>query len=306
MRGKYPIALVSSFGLHTLFLLALIYTWHTKPIPEELDTIPVKIIADFEGDPLPNTNNDAANQSTASESAQQSAPSEATQQITENESVSSEPHLRSEPSPITKLIEKLEAPTKPQPAPSTKPLPQQQVQKQPQVQKRTANTPNKPVAKPNTPAASKPAVQSASKSNGSLSSQFDLSAAMKSASGVDANGRKAPNLGTSASGLSSGGGELSNDLRLKIMSQMKQCWAEPQGGAASVTVVISVKFKQNGAVISTKLISPSTVGASAAQKIAIDNALKAIRDCSPFDLPANRYAEWGEIKQMRFSTKQLK
>ena len=301
MKGRFSAAVISSFGLHALFVLALIFMWQARPFKIEPPAITVDIVTDANSDAVisslestadskidsgnPNGNNiplpPPPTPETAPQPAPQSAPMEAAPQQAQP---MAQPVAKPTPAPSTAPAKQITKQAPPTPAPAPAPM------------QRATQTQAKPVAK--APPQAKP-------SSTPFGAEFDLSAAMKSASGVDAKGRKAPNLGTSASSVSSGG-VLSNDLRAKIVSQMKRCWAEPEGGAASVTVVIGIKFNQNGSVVSTKLISPNGVGANSAQKIAIDNAMKAIRDCSPFNLPANRFNEWGNLSTMQFNTKQLK
>lgn len=309
MKGRFSAAFISSFGLHALFVLALIFTWQARPFKTEPPAVTVSIVTDAKSDALISTLETKADSTIDSGKPDGNnipLPPPPAPPVAEN--IPQPMQVQAQPAP---------QPTKSQPAPSPAPSAAKQIAPQPAkplaptapqkivAQKQPAPTANnaasnaKPSPKPAAPTAAKP-------SNTTFGAEFDLSAAMKSASGVDAKGRKAPNLGTSASSVSSSGGKLANDLAAKIVAQMSRCWAQPEGGAAGVTVVIALKLQPNGAVKSSRLISPSGVGANAAQKIAIDNAQKAIRDCSPFDLPAARYNEWGNIDNFRFNTKQLK
>lgn len=302
MKGRFSAAIISSFGLHALFLLALIFMWQARPFKIEPPAITVDIVTDANSDAVissleskadskidsgnPDGNNIPLPPPPAPETAPQPAPQAAPMEAAPQQSQPmAQPVTKPTPAPSTAPAKQITKQAPPTPAPSPAPM------------QRATQTQSKLAAK--APSQAKP-------SSTPFGAEFDLSAAMKSASGVDAKGRKAPNLGTSATSVSSSGGVLSNDLKAKIVSQMKRCWAEPEGGAASVTVVVGIKFNQNGAVVSTKLISPNGVGANSAQKIAIDNAMKAIRDCSPFNLPANRFNEWGNLSTMQFNTKQLK
>ncbi len=300
MKGRFSAAVISSFGLHALFVLALIFMWQARPFKIEPPAITVDIVTDANSDAVissletkadskidsgnPDGNNIPLPPPPTAEPIQPPAQMEtAPQQVQPAAKPIPQPTTQPTPAPSTTAAKQITKPTPQSPAPA----PIQRATNNAQKQLSKATPQSKPSSAP-------------------FGAEFDLSAAMKSASGVDAKGRKAPNLGSSASSVSSSGGKLANDLRAQITSQMKRCWAEPVGGGAAVTVVIAIKFNQNGSVSSTKLISPNGIGANTAQKIAIDNALKAIRDCSPFNLPANRFNEWGNINTMQFNTKQLK
>ncbi len=136
--------------------------------------------------------------------------------------------------------------------------------------------------------------------------QFDLAAASTNASGADSGGRRAPQLASRGQagrlGKAGGGTLLTGDLEAALRSQIEPCWLEPanMADAARLRVVVSIDLGIDGRVLRDPiLVTPSSrAGASPSLVVAIDNALRAVRDCAPFRLPPDRYETW---RQVRFS-----
>ena len=130
--------------------------------------------------------------------------------------------------------------------------------------------------------------------------QFDFAAASAAASGADSGGRRTPKLAASGQaapqGRAGGGSRLTGDLEAALRRQIYSCWLEPAqtSGLDRLVVEIQIELGTDGRLVrEPKLIRPSSrLGADGALLVAIDNALRAARQCAPFDLPQDRYSQW--------------
>lgn len=85
-----------------------------------------------------------------------------------------------------------------------------------------------------------------------------------------------------------------------LRSQVQRCWNLPVGwtNPAEVTVTIRFKLNQDGTVSGTPSIEQYP--ASQYGTVAAEGAVRAILQCGPYMLPADKYDQWSEV-QMRFS-----
>ncbi len=182
-----------------------------------------------------------------------------------------------------------------------------------------AETPQKPVNPSPAPAPQKAAqppptpkqnpVKKPDK-NYDLASQFDFAAATNASSGVNSGAQYNPKLSTGGvkqSGKKKGGGsKLTGDLESALRNQVKECWAEPAdlSDPQSLLVEVAMDLQINGALAKPpKLVKPtSKAGASASLVVAIDNAMRAAKQCAPYSLPKDRYEEWASFT-FRFDPK---
>ncbi|GIU67024.1 hypothetical protein [Candidatus Phycosocius spiralis] len=132
------------------------------------------------------------------------------------------------------------------------------------------------------------------------SPQFDFAAASAAASGADSGGRRTPKLTASGQaalqGRAGGGTQLTGDLEATLRRQIYGCWLEPAqtSGLDRLVVEVQIELGMDGQLVrEPKLVRPSSrSGADGALLVAIDNALRAVRQCAPFDLPQDRYSQW--------------
>ena len=107
---------------------------------------------------------------------------------------------------------------------------------------------------------------------------------------MTASGQAAPQ------GRAGGGSQLTGDLEAALRRQIYSCWLEPAqtSGLDRLVVEIQIELGTDGRLVrEPKLIRPSSrLGADGALLVAIDNALRAARQCAPFDLPQDRYSQW--------------
>jgi outer membrane biosynthesis protein TonB len=134
--------------------------------------------------------------------------------------------------------------------------------------------------------------------------EFDLAAASSAATGADSGGRRAPQLASRGQagrlGKAGGGAQLTGDLEAALRSQIQPCWLEPanMADASRLLVVVSIDLGVDGSLLRDPvLVTPSSrAGASPSLVVAIDNALRAVRQCAPFNLPPDRYDSWRQVR----------
>ncbi|MBZ9936699.1 cell envelope biogenesis protein TolA [Mesorhizobium sp. BR1-1-16] len=85
-----------------------------------------------------------------------------------------------------------------------------------------------------------------------------------------------------------------------LRSQVQRCWNLPVGWTdpREVTVTIRFKLNQDGTVNGTPSIEQYP--ASNYGTVAAEGAVRAVLQCGPYQLPAEKYDQWSEV-QMRFS-----
>lgn len=188
------------------------------------------------------------------------------------------------PQPISKAPPPKPAPARaqkavtPPPAPA-KASPQKKLPSQP-----AANLPAK--VKTKTPAQQPPDLQ------------FDFAAASAAASKADSGGRSAPKLASSGQsakqGRAGGGTLLAGDLESALRAQIYQCWRRPIENSPRLIVTLQIELTPDGNLAKVpKLIRPSSeAGADNKLLVAIDAARRAVQQCAPFSLPADRHTQW--------------
>lgn len=85
-----------------------------------------------------------------------------------------------------------------------------------------------------------------------------------------------------------------------LRAQVQRCWNIPVGWTdpAQVTVTVRFKLNQDGTVNGTP--SVQQFPASQYGQVAAESAVRAVLQCGPYQLPAEKYDQWSEV-QMRFS-----
>ena len=189
---------------------------------------------------------------------------------------------------------------KPQPAPTSpppKPAPASAKNLAAPTPAPTKAIPQKTL--PTQPAPSLPS-QSKSKSTAQAKPEpaFDFAAASAAASGANSGGRIAPKLAASGQsakqGRAGGGTILAGDLESALRAQIYECWRRPADASPSLIVNLQIELKPDGNLAKVpKLIRPSSkAGADGKLLVAIEDAMRAVQQCAPFSLPADRYTQW--------------
>lgn len=313
MRLKELNSWIISIGLHGLLFMAAIFTWKTNKIINPDPSISVDIIAENAQD-IGNSAQMADQQNQLSQEESTNTPQSQASEIAPPPPPPSEPIVQQAPKPIEtsapKPLEALKALiSKPQPKPAPtiptpKPAPIQKAPTptpQPQTPiKKVITAPQKPISK-------------APIQNNDIDYRFDIPAAQKSSSGVNSGVKNAPKLtssGQTSKGQGQGAGKrLQSGLENVLRDQVKRCWVEPAdlSDKQSLLVELQIELNENGTLMRVpKLIYPSSKsGASASLLVAIDNAIRATKQCAPYVLPPDRYAEWQNFT-FRFDPQKLR
>ena len=280
-----PGVAVSAFVHAGIIALGLVL-WQDPPAFTPEDVIPVAIVADTPSVIGPET------QALTVRTGQETSELSVAEAPVADAAPSTQPALAEVPAPAAAPVPKtIQKPPPPKPAPSN-------------PAKAAAQTPSptKTAPQKTMPAQPAPGLPSMAKPKSAAQAvpqpQFDFAAASAAASGADSGGRKAPKLaatGQSAKqGRAGGGSLLAGDLESALRAQIYQCWQEPADASARLMVSIQIELDPEGNLVrEPKLIQPtSRAGADGRLLVAIDNAIRAVRQCAPFSLPADRYQQW--------------
>jgi hypothetical protein len=100
------------------------------------------------------------------------------------------------------------------------------------------------------------------------------------------------------------------DLQDALRSQVQQCWS-PQIGAPNAEEMIvdfDLILNQDGSVAQPPQLTASSQAAAASNpytRAAAEAARRAIMECAPYKLPADRYNQWHEINPFHFDPSQM-
>ncbi len=84
-------------------------------------------------------------------------------------------------------------------------------------------------------------------------------------------------------------------LKGLIISQLRNCWKLPGGGGGIETTVVTLKWhlRLDGSLDGEPaVVEPQS---SAVYQIAAEAAIRAVKTCQPFNLPADKYVAWKTI-----------
>ena len=81
-----------------------------------------------------------------------------------------------------------------------------------------------------------------------------------------------------------------------LRARLAECWTPPLGWTdpSEVRVVLVITFNQDGTVNGVPNVLESPQGQYS--NTAPESALRAVRRCAPYNLPADKYADWQEVK----------
>jgi colicin import membrane protein len=84
-------------------------------------------------------------------------------------------------------------------------------------------------------------------------------------------------------------------LKSMISSRLKVCWRLPSGGGGSDTPVVTLRWrlKLDGSLDGDPQVEQPR--GDALFRIAAEAAMRAVRECSPFALPPDKYSTWRTI-----------
>jgi len=84
-------------------------------------------------------------------------------------------------------------------------------------------------------------------------------------------------------------------LKGRISARLRGCWRLPSGGGGSDTPVVTLRWRLNpdGSLDGDPHVEQPR--GDALFRVAAEAAVRAVRDCSPFDLPSEKYSTWRTI-----------
>jgi len=186
------------------------------------------------------------------------------------------------------------AETEPEPLPETA---AEEPPPEPSAPQQAAVTPPSPRVRPDRPAPDTPPSPEAPETSDTFSA--DIAALIdRSATGT----AQAPSSSPATLGVATGSldAKMTQSEIDALRSQITRCWVIPQGWTNPREVTVSVRFqlKPDGTVAGM----PEVVEYPASQygPVAGDNAIRAVMQCGPYALPAEKYDQWKDV-QLRFT-----
>jgi len=105
------------------------------------------------------------------------------------------------------------------------------------------------------------------------------------------------------------GNLMTADLADAIKSQMYRCWSPPVGAPDARDLIVDFDLSLNpDGTVGRLQMTPGTQAAAAGNtytRAASEAASRAVYQCQPYRLPADRYALWREINPLRFDPRQM-
>ena len=103
---------------------------------------------------------------------------------------------------------------------------------------------------------------------------------------------------------------MTADIQDALRSQIAQCWSPPVGAphAEDLVVDFDLLLNQDGSVAQPPHLagdSASTAASNPYTRAAAEAARRAIYECAPYKLPADRYSQWHEINPFHFDPRQM-
>ena len=103
---------------------------------------------------------------------------------------------------------------------------------------------------------------------------------------------------------------MTADLQDALRSQIAQCWSPPVGAPRPEELVVDFDLLLNsdGSVAQPPQLVASSAAAAAGDpytRAAAEAAQRAIYECAPYKLPADRYSQWREINPFHFDPRAM-
>ena len=105
------------------------------------------------------------------------------------------------------------------------------------------------------------------------------------------------------------GNLMTADLSDALRSQIYRCWSPPTGAPDARDLIVDYDLSLNpDGTVGRLQMTPGTAMAAAGNaftRAASEAASRAIYQCQPYRLPADRYNLWRQIKPLRFDPRQM-
>jgi len=179
------------------------------------------------------------------------------------------------------------APPPPAPAPDPTPMP-------PPEKTAAVPPPSVPVprVRPNVPKPRPPPTASATKTMDEITALLDKRKLEQMAAEQPSD--QPPTAGSPT--VASAGVKMTADELDALRSKLAQCWSPPLGWTdpTEVRVVLMIDLNPDGSVNGTPNVLEAPPGQYA--ETAPESALRAVRRCAPYNLPADKYDAWKQVK----------
>jgi hypothetical protein len=80
-----------------------------------------------------------------------------------------------------------------------------------------------------------------------------------------------------------------------LRAKIAQCWSPPPGGLGADAIVVKIRLQLNEDGTLTGLPTVANSGNSAFFQAAADSAVRAVYQCQPYVLPAEKYSLWRDM-----------
>jgi outer membrane biosynthesis protein TonB len=98
---------------------------------------------------------------------------------------------------------------------------------------------------------------------------------------------------------------MTADLSDALKSQIYQCWSPPVGAPNAEDLVVDFDLTLNPDGTVAHASSDATGSGNPYTRAAAEAARRAIFQCQPYKLPADRYSQWRDINPLRFDPRQM-
>jgi hypothetical protein len=103
---------------------------------------------------------------------------------------------------------------------------------------------------------------------------------------------------------------MTADIVDALRSQIARCWSLATAGAPNagqLVVDYDLSLNPDGSVAALRLLPSSVAAASSSPYVraAAEAASRAVYQCQPYRLPADRYSQWRQINPLRFDPRQM-
>ena len=80
-----------------------------------------------------------------------------------------------------------------------------------------------------------------------------------------------------------------------LRAKIAQCWSPPPGGLGADAIIVKLRLQLNedGSLIGYPSVANS--GSSPFFQAAADSAVRAVFQCQPYELPAEKFAVWHDM-----------
>lgn len=200
-----------------------------------------------------------------------------------------EPEPKPEPIPIA------EAKPEPQPQPEPPPKPK------PEPEKQQVKTPPKPTMKP------LQQVAKADKKKKEVPKEDRLTSILRNVEKMKDEAPTNDQVAEASQGQASQASSIEQDAMVRaIQQQMARCWRIDAGArdAENLIVEIRVVLNPDATVRDAQIVDFERMFRDSFFRSAAENARRAILQCSPFKLPANKYEVWRELT-LRFDPSRM-